>query len=101
MDGELLEKTKSIFGGVFPIWPRPTRSWNSSAEKLRNPFGEDADHPSRMGVLAWLRDRRKLLRRYRFLTIAARLVSSSLIASFISSRLCFGSNKASAALHQT
>jgi hypothetical protein len=69
MDGELLEKTKSIFGGVFPVWPR----LNSSAEKLRNPFGEDADHPSRLGVLAWLRDRRKLLRRYRFLTIAARL----------------------------
>jgi hypothetical protein len=45
MDGELLEKTKSIFGGVFPIWPRPARSWNSSADKLRNPFSEDADHP--------------------------------------------------------
>ena len=28
-------------------------------------------------MLAWLRDRRKLLRRYRFLTIAARLASSS------------------------
>jgi len=47
-------------------------------------------------VVAWLRDRRKLLRRYRFLTMAARLASSSLIAFFISSRLCFGSNRASA-----
>jgi hypothetical protein len=24
--------------GVVPIWPRPARSWNNSAEKLRNPF---------------------------------------------------------------
>jgi hypothetical protein len=43
MDGELLEKVKSIFGGVFLIWRRPARSWNSSREKFCNPNGEDAD----------------------------------------------------------
>jgi hypothetical protein len=30
-DGQFLEKAKSIFGGVFPIWPRP---WNRSVEKF-------------------------------------------------------------------
>jgi hypothetical protein len=43
MDGELLEKAKSIFGGVFLIWRRPARSWNSSTEKFCNPNGEDAN----------------------------------------------------------
>jgi hypothetical protein len=43
MDGELSEKAKSFFDGVFPIWPRPGRSWNSSAEKFHSPSGEDAN----------------------------------------------------------
>jgi hypothetical protein len=43
MDGELLEKAKSIFGGVFLIWRRPARLWNSSTEKFCNPNGEDAN----------------------------------------------------------
>jgi hypothetical protein len=43
MDGEFLEDTKSIFGGVFSIWPRPARSWNSSAEKFWNPNVQKAD----------------------------------------------------------
>jgi hypothetical protein len=43
MDGELSEKVKSFFDGAFPIWPRPGRSWNSSAEKFHSPFGEDAN----------------------------------------------------------
>jgi hypothetical protein len=43
MDGELLEKAESIFGGVFLIWRRPARSWNSSTEKFCNPNGEDAN----------------------------------------------------------
>jgi hypothetical protein len=43
MDGELSEKAKSIFGGVFPIRTRPVRSRNSSAEKFCSPIGEDAD----------------------------------------------------------
>jgi hypothetical protein len=37
MGGEYLEKTKSIFGGVFQIWPRPARLWNSSVEKFCHP----------------------------------------------------------------
>ena len=56
-----------------------------TATKLHAPV-----HSSGLGVLTWLCDRRRLLKRYRFLTIAARLASSSLIASLISSRLCFG-----------
>src|SRR6516165_5866117 len=64
-----------------------------SAKRLRYAA---AVQSSRLVVLAWLRDRRRLLRRYRFLTIAARLASSSLIAFLISSRLCFGANEASA-----
>jgi hypothetical protein len=43
MDGQLLEKVKFIFGGVFPIRTWPPLSRNSSAEKFRNPFGEAAD----------------------------------------------------------
>jgi len=43
MDGELLGKIKSIFGGVFPIWPRPASSWNTLAESLRDPNGQDDD----------------------------------------------------------
>jgi hypothetical protein len=43
MDGKSLDKAKSIFGGVFPIWPLPARSWNSSAEKSRSPNHDDAD----------------------------------------------------------
>jgi hypothetical protein len=42
MDGELLEETKSIIGGVFPIWPRPARSWNSLVEKFCNVQKADA-----------------------------------------------------------
>src|SRR5262249_43907261 len=34
MDAGLLVKVKSIFDGVFPIWRRPARSWNSSVESL-------------------------------------------------------------------
>jgi hypothetical protein len=37
------EKAKSIFGGVFLIWRRPARLWNSSTEKFCNPNGEDAN----------------------------------------------------------
>ena len=43
MDGELLEKAKSIFGGVFLICRQPARSWNSSTERFCNPNGEDAN----------------------------------------------------------
>jgi hypothetical protein len=43
MDGELLKKAESIFGGVFPIRRRPARLKNSMAEKVRCPPGEDAD----------------------------------------------------------
>jgi hypothetical protein len=46
MDGKLLEKIKSIFGGVFLIIPRPASSWHSLAEKFRDPNdpnGEDED----------------------------------------------------------
>jgi hypothetical protein len=43
MDGELLEKAESIFGGVFLIWRRPALSWNSSTEKFCKPNGEDAN----------------------------------------------------------
>ena len=38
-------------------------------------------------VLAWLRDRRKLLRRYRFLTIAARLLQFDCILYFLAALL--------------
>jgi hypothetical protein len=49
MDGELLEKAESIFGGVFPIRRRPARLKNSSAEKFRCPPGEDVDARRRAG----------------------------------------------------
>jgi len=38
-----LRKPNLIFGGVFLIWRRPARSWNSSTEKFCNPNGEDAN----------------------------------------------------------
>ena len=37
MDGKLLEKAKFIFAGVFRIWRRPARSWNSSVGKFCHP----------------------------------------------------------------
>jgi hypothetical protein len=43
MVGELLEKAKTIFAGVFPIGSLPSHSWNSSADKFRSQVGEDAD----------------------------------------------------------
>jgi hypothetical protein len=47
-------------------------------------------------ILALVRDSRSALKRYKFLTKAARLSSSSLIASFISFRLWSGPNSVSA-----
>jgi hypothetical protein len=43
MVGELLEKAKIIFDGVFSIWPMPAHSWTSSADEFRNQVGEYAD----------------------------------------------------------
>jgi hypothetical protein len=43
MDGEFLEKVNSFFDGVFLIRTRLARLLKSSAVRLRNQFGEDAN----------------------------------------------------------